>query len=108
MKKSKACLKSLFFLYAMNERKLAMSAFTNGAISALERVYNLLETLDPENNDTLIKQLKTNVLLYVEFYKHMEDSRTPIEDKTWEEISKTSENDEADEIMSQIKKIFEA
>lgn len=61
-----------------------MTAFISGAISAFNRVLNLIKILDPEGKDENLLQMKNQVLTYIEMYKAIDTHRqeNPIKDET--------------------------
>lgn len=84
-----------------------MTAFINGALSAFNRVLNLIKILDPEGKDENLVQMQNQILTYIEMYKALEADRekNPIKDETWEKIQKaTSLNEEVDSIDELIAK----
>ena len=84
-----------------------MTAFINGALSAFNRVLNLIKILDPEGKDENLVQMQNQILTYIEMYKALQADRenNPIKDETWEKIQKaTTLNEEADIIDELIAK----
>ena len=86
-----------------------MTAFVNGAISALNRVLKLIDILDPKGEDKNLWDMKNQVLIYIEMYKSIEkyNQEHPIKDETWEKIEKASTlNEEDKENLRKVKKIL--
>ena len=86
-----------------------MTAFINGAISALNRVLKLIDILDPEGKDENFKLMKEQISAYIMTYKSVEKFKqeNPVKDETWEKIEKASTLTEEDkEDIRKAKKIL--
>ena len=81
-----------------------MTAFINGAISALNRVLYLIKILDPEETDETLIIMKNQILTYIEMYKDLQRKtlENPIKDETWRNIEKTSLKEEDEENVEKI------
>lgn len=69
-----------------------MTAFINGALSALQKCLNLIEILDPEHTDPNMIDMRNQILIYIEMYKNVEkiNQENPVKDETWQKIRKAS------------------
>lgn len=67
-----------------------MSAYVNGALSALEKCLNLINFLDPKGEDVNLKDMKNQINIYMAVYKEIDEMRqeNPVNDETWENIKK--------------------
>ena len=86
-----------------------MSAFVNGAISALNRCLNLIKILDPEEQDINLRDMKNQINLYIAMYKDLDNEKIdhPIIDETWKKIKEASDLSE-EELEEFEKVIFDA
>ena len=85
-----------------------MSAFVNGALSALNRVLRLLDIVDPDMKDEEINTIRTQIILYIDMYKEIDNYRTDhaVRDETWEKIKKTCTPEQAED-LEKVRAVFD-
>ena len=86
-----------------------MTAFINGAISALKKCLSLIDKLDPEGTNVDLMDLKNQINIYITMYKTVgeQNINNKIKDETWNNILKTTsltekEKEELEEIKDLI------
>lgn len=84
-----------------------MTAFVNGAISALNRCLNLINILDPEGLDENLTQMRMQINIYIQMYKELDNVKKVNIDETWNKIKKASDLTDA-QIEEFEKIIFDA
>lgn len=84
-----------------------MTAFVNGAISAFNKVLDLINILDPEHENPALNDVKNQINIYIAWYEECDKVRVEYEinDQTWQKILDTSKDAQA---IDKLKKLFES
>ncbi len=86
-----------------------MSAFVNGALSALNKCLSLIDILDPKGEDVNLNDMKNQIYIYIAMYKDFDKSymQVPSIDETWKKIKEKSSLSE-EELEEFEKVLFDA
>lgn len=74
-----------------------MEAFLNGAISALNKILKVIETLNQESKNDLLNELKQEINLYIQLYESYKNKQ-PIPNDLGFKLSKTNSEELKEDI----------